>query len=648
MVSKAALLFLLVALFHGSKTFGQHGVFPGGVKNPMVWLRADSNAKVPNFKGYIRTRDSVITLSGKPAIKKLNFNSAITFGGKDFITIPLGDSSLSNATFFTVYQRDPESTKEGAIWHVSKLNNTALVLTTSRLADLESYSYMNYNDIVPSFAKVNSYIQLKERDSIFPKKQYWKIGSKPAIPELPITSFKGLIPEFIAYNTALNIEDRLKVASYLAMKYGITLSDPDATYLNSQGGIIWNGFDFKNYYHHIAGIGRDDASGLLQRKSTSSNTPGLLTIATDSIVDDGGFLLWGENDKPFSRAPRKNGVPTMLEKKWLLSSTGNRKPLQTQVILDTRLIDAALPVKPIYWLAIDRTGTDDFSKTETEFIKMDSVTKEGKAYYNHILWGTKGSDKEIMGFMVAKDLLTTTSITAPSCSNVKGGSLLVKMLGGQPPFHLRLSDQNSKEIYNKTTKNLTEKIEGITSGQYTITVSAEAGTYTDVVTVNNIDAPRPVAVLDQYSLTRDKDLIIRADSTMPAGLSYAWSGPNGFRSSNAEIKITQAGKYTLVCSNNGCSYVQYINIAPPTEGDFSQILVYPNPSSGEYTADVMLAAPVPMEVSIYYVDGKKISSWRGEGNANYRVSGTLRLPGLYVITFKSGTSVATRKIIIVN
>ncbi|MCK0127017.1 hypothetical protein MWU76_21695, partial [Gelidibacter sp. F2691] len=46
------------------------------------------------------------------------------------------------------------------------------------------------------------------------------------------------------------------------------------------------------------------------------------------------------------------------------------------------------------------------------------------------------------------------------------------------------------------------------------------------------------------------------NSTNPdASLSYAWSGPNGYTATTAEITVSEAGVYTLKVtdSDNGCS-----------------------------------------------------------------------------------------------
>lgn len=46
------------------------------------------------------------------------------------------------------------------------------------------------------------------------------------------------LPEIILYNTGLSADERNRVESYLAIKYGMTLDS--GNYTNSTGTVIWN------------------------------------------------------------------------------------------------------------------------------------------------------------------------------------------------------------------------------------------------------------------------------------------------------------------------------------------------------------------------------------------------------------------------
>ena len=125
----------------------------------------------------------------------------------------------------------------------------------------------------------------------------------------------GGIAEVVIYDEFLGDTDKQKIESYLALKYGITLQQTQLnfttpsprSYLASDGSTMWDHTapDASTYDHDIAGIGRDDASGLGQVKSKSSNTDSIITLEADgegtnsatafTDMDDLEFLTWGNN-----------------------------------------------------------------------------------------------------------------------------------------------------------------------------------------------------------------------------------------------------------------------------------------------------------------------------------------------------------------
>jgi len=138
-------------------------------------------------------------------------------------------------------------------------------------------------------------------------------------------SFDGRIAEVITYsatNSDTNDTDaRNRIQSYLGIKYGITLA-PDINgttkdYVNSDGTVIWDQSANVGYNHDIAGIGRDDASELNQKQSSSVNNAtdgsgpieGILTMGLTDIYDKNSdnissnpttfnnkeYLIWGNN-----------------------------------------------------------------------------------------------------------------------------------------------------------------------------------------------------------------------------------------------------------------------------------------------------------------------------------------------------------------
>ncbi|WP_162926994.1 T9SS type B sorting domain-containing protein [Flavobacterium psychrotrophum] len=98
--------------------------------------------------------------------------------------------------------------------------------------------------------------------------------------------FSGGVAEVITYNVNLSDADVNKVESYLAVKYGVTLttgqSSTNWNYTAPNGSIFWatdNAFKF-----NVTGIGRDDVSGLYQKQSKSVHNNNLITVYNKSAA----------------------------------------------------------------------------------------------------------------------------------------------------------------------------------------------------------------------------------------------------------------------------------------------------------------------------------------------------------------------------
>lgn len=80
-------------------------------------------------------------------------------------------------------------------------------------------------------------------------------------------SIRGYAPELIVFSRMLTPDERRKVESYLAVKYGITLK---GSYLDSEGNLIWDLAENQAYHHRVTAVGNDIAGSLLQPLSATS------------------------------------------------------------------------------------------------------------------------------------------------------------------------------------------------------------------------------------------------------------------------------------------------------------------------------------------------------------------------------------------
>ena len=639
------LLFLLWIVILTAKS---QSVYPGGVPGPIQWYCTDTEDVSPGLRNQLAGPARRLALE-HASVGVLNFHPALIVNSSQSLQVDLGNRDLRSVSYFTVYQ-SLDTTNENSIWHITNDQQTTLILTTDRMADLSVYQYMNFKDLERSQPKVNIYVHHKENDTVAPTNQWWHLGMKPVTPQLPVVNFRGLIPEIIAYDKVLNSRERLQVASYLALKYGITLTEPAATYVNSAGEKIWDGYDYPEWHHNIAGICRDDSTGLYQTKANSSNFPGLLTISTNDALANNSFLLWGDNGKPLTTATKMAGLPYMLQKTWLIKPSWNRAPFTGTLEIDTRAIDATVQVQPVYWLVIDRSGTGTFSSSNLEFIKMSSLDKQGKAVFNKLTWDTDGSGKDVWGIIAGQDLLLATTIHQPACTSPRTGNLQVRILGGQAPFQLTVENTSavflSKQISHA---NSTVDVNDLGTGKYFLKVTdAAKHIYRDSFYINNNDVPTATTIESNYTMPAGRPLQLDATTGIADGANWLWKGPDNFQSTGAQATITEPGLYTLCCSKNGCVNEQDVLIKAAPANILCDVTVYPNPSAAAYNARITMEKPAPVTLSVYSPEGKLISTQKGNNRANYLFTGELKSSGVYELVFTSGLSKTNKRLVIVK
>ncbi|WP_298364992.1 LamG-like jellyroll fold domain-containing protein [uncultured Lutibacter sp.] len=191
-------------------------------------------------------------------------------------------------------------------------DNVGIVNARNNIGATQQELFYNANDIeykqndIPSFINVNN-------------SRYW-IGRSEGWE----ATANARIAEIITYSARKDdtnlTQERNKIQSYLAIKYGITLgvNGISQDYVNSDGTVIWDQSANTGYNYDIAGIGRDDKSELNQKQSKSVNIAsdgtgpiqGILTIGLTDIYatnnqnittnsantfNDKEFLVWGNN-----------------------------------------------------------------------------------------------------------------------------------------------------------------------------------------------------------------------------------------------------------------------------------------------------------------------------------------------------------------
>ncbi|MEM7134157.1 MAG: SdrD B-like domain-containing protein [Chloroflexota bacterium] len=206
--------------------------------------------------------------------------------------------------------------------------------------------------------------------------------------------FDGPISEVVIYSTALDQASIHRVESYLALKYGITLTGTQSiSYTNSVDTIVWDATANVAFHNNVAGLGQDDRSGLNQRISGSTSADGVVVISHDNdftlpntdssrtSLGDGNFLLWGNNglDATFWISDTAaSGVPAgkdRLAREWMVQETGSVGAVSLQINVDNPDMD--LPeVLGLLYLLVDSDMDGDFGDESAQ-----KMTAQGGGLY---------------------------------------------------------------------------------------------------------------------------------------------------------------------------------------------------------------------------------------------------------------------------
>ncbi len=393
---KKTVLSLVVTLFFSSQLSAQSA--PGGVSLDLnYWLKADVGVEV--ISGRVSQWDNQTSAGGsinqtavarQPGLKEnaLNFNPAISFNtaDNDFDFLSTDDLVWDSDTVILVFNPTQESASNGPLQAVLVYNipNNQFGdagIGIGSISGFRNDNFFNSTDISPiepgeyiatsrvSDASTGDAILavVRQDQSINPTRsqhRFWGNDTTINITNLDQYAphqnteftigqrdggglpFDGDVLEAISYSSRLDDASLRRIESYLSIKYGLTLNQSTRQdYLDSSANSIYDADgDLSAFVSNIAGIGRDDGSGLNQKQSVSSTTNsvqtnvdglvtiGLGTIATSNRLNpntftaDQAFMLWGNNaaSLDFDIALTISTMPyTRMQRIWAIQETGS-------------------------------------------------------------------------------------------------------------------------------------------------------------------------------------------------------------------------------------------------------------------------------------------------------------------------------------
>jgi len=193
----------------------------------------------------------------------------------------------------------------------SSYDNAGIINTRNNSANTQQELYYNANDIETTQNDIAEYANANDTRFWLGRSEGWESTTNARIAEVISYSARKV-------DTDLT-QERNRIQSYLALKYGITLgvNGTSQDYVNSDGTVIWDqntGVPADDVFNYdVAGIGRDDASGLYQKQSRSVNNvldsgtrgQGVVTMGLANVyntnnlnpntINNKEFLVWGND-----------------------------------------------------------------------------------------------------------------------------------------------------------------------------------------------------------------------------------------------------------------------------------------------------------------------------------------------------------------
>ncbi|MFT6871433.1 MAG: hypothetical protein ACJAVN_000431 [Roseivirga sp.] len=351
---------------------------PGGIFDCLLlWLKANQGGTswANAYGGNVNVSQSGTVSSGS----LLNFNATNNLQaiGHYDTDLDINASTRSDLTVFVVYA--PENQNAGAIWGENNggfdrylrdfdvsngtgvelisgifVNDSPYLTTTIFDEDVNNGSFVyTSGGLVKTFTSNHG---VESSNDL----QIGALGASDS-------RFNGRIAEVLVYcQLVAGGSDRQKIETYLALKYGITLSsdsDGDLTtfeagegdYIATNGTVIWDASVNSVYHNGVAGILRDDTSLISQKQSKSSTADAIVTIGLDdqaspdgleasNPANDGTFdsnttaLIWGHDNADLEGGTGTPGetefdpaqVKSRLNREWYVQETGQTGTVTVQ------------------------------------------------------------------------------------------------------------------------------------------------------------------------------------------------------------------------------------------------------------------------------------------------------------------------------
>lgn len=484
---------------------GQH--FPGGVSGAEMWYIANADALEDNE--YVNSCLSGIEISNCSDYSiyehgLLNFNPAID---TDKLCL-LYRGSLENTEGRNIFFVGEPVMSLNSMSHVetqwgnhvdtdSIFRNTFNFNDKDVFVNMLSKAYHSNNNAHINYYHFNNYdIDKKFKSFGLRGETNFIIGKYISFAfERRDFYFSGLFPELISYPFQLSYNERNRIESYLALKYGITLS-PQTTYRNSKNLVFWYKKNNDLFPNRIFGIGKDSISSLNQLQAESAHLKKYLIASVgelldtnlekqqDTIIPDNHFIVFGDTGGNGFNPINEQGVRT-FQRKWLAQVTGEEAsdiPIYLQLDVTDPVLSEYLTAGYNLWLLRDSfISNNEVSDFESEYViyyEPDYIDAE-IAIFKNIYFDTDNNIFDQFTFGIGPDMIVQVQVTGCDGDDLE---VNVVITGGTAPYDITVTPPAIYGFpynYNNITENIYE-IDTYGSGTYTVEVWDDTVNYVEI------------------------------------------------------------------------------------------------------------------------------------------------------------------------
>ncbi len=571
--------------------------FPGGVAGAEAWYIAsydDLALTPPMYKNNSHDYIKITECENHTASNSLfNFNHSI-YADKLCLSY---NAPLENTTSRNVFFVEEPKKQELNYSHLTTEWNSILtnfsqanssITNKFYIANKDTYiaeqylSYQSQNNANVNFYHWNIYDTEKKLKSYgFEGETSFKIGKGYENPETEETVeyFNGNFPEFISFPFELTANQKNRVESYLALKYGITLTNQ--LYKSSKNNVFWNHLTEDNelsnqiFNSRVFGIGRDDISGLNQLQSESVHNKNYLIASVKKLVetnpkkqelveiDNEHFIVFGDNNQSDGLQSVNDFNVRPLQKTWLSQNTGENAtniPIYFKLNLGSGagVLKQALDNDPTLklWMLHDKNVNDqqvsDFNSQYVDYYEPASMDGNDIGYFEDVFFDPDNNIYDQFTFGVGPEMIVQVRFL-PYCDNVRVTSEVV-ITGGKAPYYVTITNTSS---YNEsfTIQDNTMIFEAIAPDTYTVSVKDSSSPFNqEEVEIDVVAYPISVDLGADVVLSPSlQEVELDAEQLTDPNATYTWHKDGVLlQHYDSHLTVNEPGEYTVtVLNSNG-------------------------------------------------------------------------------------------------